>query len=172
MELTPRGRLLRRLERWLDAPMVVLGLVWLVLLVLELTRGLSPFLQAVGTAIWILFILDFALGLSLAPGKLAYLKRNWLIALSLLVPALRVFRIVRALRVLRAARAARGLRLVRVVTSLNRGMRALGATMGRRGFGYVVALTMIVTVGGAAGMYAFESKLSGGGGLDSYGAAL
>ncbi len=172
MELTPRGRLLRRLERSLDAPMVVLGLVWLVLLVLELTRGLSPSLQAVGTAIWILFILDFALGLSLARSKLAYLKRNWLTALSLVVPALRVFRIVRALRVLRAARAARGLRLVRVVTSLNRCMRALGAAMGRRGFGYVVALTMIVTAGGAAGMYAFENNLPGGSGLDSYGAAL
>ncbi len=37
-------------------------------------------------------------------------------------------------------------------------MRALGASMGRRGFGYVVALTMIVTLAGAAGMYAFESR--------------
>jgi voltage-gated potassium channel len=72
--------------------------------------------------------------------------------------------------VLRAARAARGLRLVRVVTSLNRGMRALGASMGRRGFGYVVALTAIVTLAGAAGMYAFENDAEGG--LATFGEAL
>ncbi len=65
--------------------------------------------------------------------------------LALIVPAPRVFRIVRVARVLRAARATRGLRLFRVISSLNRGMKALGAAMGRRGFGYVVALTFVVT---------------------------
>jgi voltage-gated potassium channel len=86
------------------------------------------------------------------------------------VPALRVFRIFRAMRVLRATRAARGMRLVRVVGSINRGMRALGASMGRRGFGYVVALTVFVTFTGAAGMYTFENDRPGG--LHSYGEAL
>jgi voltage-gated potassium channel len=60
--------------------------------------------------------------------------------------------------------------LVRVVTSLNRGMKALGASMGRRGFGYVVALSVVVTLAGAAGMYAFENEVEGG--LKSYGEAL
>jgi voltage-gated potassium channel len=50
-------------------------------------------------------------------------------------------------------------------------MRAFGASMGRRGFGYVVGLTVIVTFGGAAGMFAFERD-AGGGGLNSYGEAL
>jgi voltage-gated potassium channel len=89
--------------------------------------------------------------------------------LALLLPALRVFRMF---RVLRAARAARGLRLVRVLSSLNRGMRALGDTMGRRGFGYVVALTLVVTLAGAAGIFAFESDNPSGPRLQSYGAAL
>ncbi len=80
----------------------------------------------------------------LAPRKLEYLRRHWLSALSLVVPALRVFRIVRVLRV---ARAARGLRLVKVVGSLNRGMRALGASMGRRGFGYVTATLATYFIG-------------------------
>ena len=56
------------------------------------------------------------------------------------------------------ARAARGLRLFRLVTSLNRGMKALGGAMERRGFGYVVLLTLIVTLGGAAGITAFENE--------------
>jgi voltage-gated potassium channel len=51
-------------------------------------------------------------------------------------------------------------------------MKALGATLGRRGFGYVVALTLVVTLAGAAGMYAFENELPDGRGLNSYGEAL
>lgn len=160
------------LEEWLDTPMRVLGFVWLGLLVLELTRGLSPLLTALTTVIWVIFILDFALRLTLAPVKSRYLRQNWLGVLSLLVPALRVFRVARAVRVLRFANATRGLKLVRVVGSLNRGMNALGRTMGRRGLGYVVALTAIVTFAGAAGMYAFESDLLGGDGLRDYPTAL
>jgi voltage-gated potassium channel len=167
-----RRELLTRLEDWLETPMLMLGFAWLALLILEFTRGLSPALEVVGTIIWIIFILDFVLTFALAPDKSDYLKANWLTALALAVPALRVFRIFRVVRVFRAARAARGLRLFRVVSSLNRGMRALGATMRRRGFGYVVALTVIVTLSGAAGMYAFENELPDGLGFESYGEAL
>ena len=152
--------------------MLVLGFVWLALLVLEFTRGLSPGLEVAGTVIWVVFILDFALKFTLAPDKTNYLKANWLTALALAVPALRVFRVFRILRVIRAARGARGLRLFRVVRSLNRGMRALGAAMRRRGFGYVVALTVIVALSGAAGMYAFEKESPDGAGFASYGEAL
>lgn len=136
--------------------MVVLGLLWLVLLIVEFVRGIGPMLQLLSDAIWVVFLIDFLLRLSLAPRKLSYLRRNWLTSVALLIPALRIFRIARAFRSLQALRAVRGVRLVRVVSSLNRGMRALGRSMQRRGFGYVVALTALVAFGGAAGIYAFE----------------
>lgn len=166
-----RFRLLRQLEKKLELPMVLLGLAWLVLLVIDLTRGLTPGLEMTVNIIWVAFIVDFLLKFTLAPGKWTYLRRNWLTVIALAIPALRVLRAARAFAVLRAARATRGVRLVRVVGSLNRGMRALGATMGRRGFGYVVALTTLVTFAGAAGMYAFERN-PGGDGLNDYGTAL
>ncbi len=154
-----RQSLVVRLEDWLETPMLILGFVWLVLLVIELTGNLSPALELFGTIIWIIFILDFALKFLLAPDKTDYLKTNWLTALSLLVPALRVFRIFRVFRFFRAAR---GLRLFRLLTSLNRGMKSLGASFSRRGFGYVVALSIIVVFAGAAGMLAFENETEGG----------
>ena len=160
------------LEAWIETPMLVLGLIWLVLLILEFTRGLSPVMTTVSTVIWVIFILEFALRFTLAPDKSRYLKQNWLGALSLLLPALRVLRIARLVRVLRVARATRGLRLVRVVGSVNRGMRALGRSMGRRGLGYVIALTLLITFVGAAGMYALENEQPGGAGLPDYPAAL
>ena len=165
-----RYEVLQQLEDWLETPMVILGFVWLALLIVDLIWALSPLLEIIGTAIWIIFILDFGLKFTLAPQKAAYLKSNWLTVISLLLPALRIFRITRVVSLLRAASVARGLRLVRIVTSINRGMKALGASMGRRGFGYVIALTGIVILSGAAGMYTFENETRGG--LDSYGAAL
>jgi len=165
-----RHELLRRLEDWLETPMLVLAFVWLALLVVELVWGESLLFEVIGTIIWVIFILDFVVEFVLAPSKGDYLKRNWLTALSLLVPALRLFRMFRVFRLLRVARAGRGLRLVRVVSSLNRGMKALGASLSRRGFGYVLALTILVTFAGAAGMYTFENDAPGG--LNSYGEAL
>ena len=163
-----RFELLHRLSSALEWPMTVLALAWLVLIVLELTRGLSPFLDALNYVIWGLFVLHFALEFLIAPQKGLYLRRNWLTAVSLVLPALRVVRFVRVVRLLRATR---GLRLVRVVTSANRGMRSLGRVMGRRGLGYVVTLTLLVNVLGASGILAFEREVDGGS-ITSFGTAL
>ena len=153
--------------------MVYLGVVWLVLLVLELTRGLSRPLEIAGTIIWIVFILDFALRLTLAPDRRRYLARNWLTIVSLIVPALRVFRIFRAIRVLRVGRAVRGVRLVKVVAALNRAMRGVGRVLRSRHLGYVLVVTTLVMFAGAAGMYAFERDVATpSSGIRSYGDAL
>jgi voltage-gated potassium channel len=165
-----RYELLRRLEDWLETPMLILAFAWLALLIGELIWGEGLAFEVLGTVIWVIFILDFALEIFLAPDKAGYLKRNWLTAIALLVPALRIFRVFWIVRLTRLSRVGRGLRLFRVVSSLNRSMRALGATLQRRGFGYVVTFTMLVLFAGAAGMYAFENESAGG--LESYGEAL
>jgi voltage-gated potassium channel len=138
-----RYELLQRLEDRLETPMLVLAFAWLTLLVVELIWGESRLFEIIGTIIWVVFILNFGVEFVLAPHKVAYLKRNWLTAISLLIPALRIFRAFRVFRLLRLARAGRGLRLLRLVSSLNRGMHALGASLSRRGFGYVIALTVL-----------------------------
>jgi len=165
-----RHELLQRLEDWLETPMLILAFAWLALLVAELIWGESVPFEIIGAIIWGIFILNFAVEFVLAPHKATYLKSNWLLAISLLIPALRIFRVVRVFRLFRLARVGRGLRLFRVVSSLNRGMRALGGSLRRRGFGYVLALTVLVALAGAAGMYAFENGDSDG--LNSYGEAL
>ena len=166
-----RESTLEQLQDWLEKPMLVLSFVWLALLVVELLWGLSHALWVLGQAIWVVFIAEFALSLALAPRKLAYVRGNWLKALALVAPAFRLLRLARFARFARVAGASRGLRLLRVVSSVNRGMNALGAAMRRRGFGYVLAATLLVAFVGAAGMYALEREAPGGG-LDSYGAAL
>lgn len=165
-----RGEALEQFRDWIDTPMVILAFVWLALIIGELVTGLSRRLALLSTSIWFIFILEFLVEFVLAPNKIVYLKRNWFTALSLIVPGLRVFQAIRFLRILRFASATRGLRLLSIMTSLNRGMKALRVTMRRRGMGYVVALTLLVTFTGAAGMYAFEKD--NGEAFDNYSSAL
>lgn len=152
-----RLELLQHINRITDKPLIALSFVWLGLLVLDLTRGLDPLLQTVTNGIWVVFIVDFIVEFIIAPQKIAYLRSNWLTAISLILPAFRILRIFQALRFLRLARAVRTVGLLRIVTSMNRGMRAAANTLGKRNVGYVIAATIMVTFVGAAGMATFES---------------
>jgi voltage-gated potassium channel len=139
------------------------------LVVAELVWGASHLLEVFGTAIWIVFVLEFVVRFSLAPDRLRLLRSEWLTVIALVVPAVRMFA---ALRVLRLARALRGLRLVRIVGTANRGMNALKRSLGRRGFGYVMLATVLVALLGAAGMLAFEPAAQVPGGFRDFGDAL
>ena len=160
---------LEQLEAWVHVPMLVLSVVWLVLVIVELVWGSSRLLEVFGTAIWIVFLAEFAIRLAVAPDRLDFLQSNWLSVIALLAPA---FRLVRVLRVLRFARAARGLRLVRIVGTANRSMNALRASLGRRRLGFVLVLTVVVAMLGAGGMLAFEPAGEVPGGFTGYGDAL
>ncbi|MDP8994875.1 MAG: ion transporter [Pseudomonadota bacterium] len=164
-----RWQVLEQLEEWLETPMLLLSFLWLAIVVVELTSGGTALLETLGTAIWVVFIAEFALRLTLAPNKGQFVRKNWLTVIALVVPALRLFR---ALAVLRAARALRGIRLVRIVGTANRSMNALRKTLRRRQFGYVFGLTLLVLALGAAGMLSFEPAAQVEGGFTSYGHAL
>ncbi|HUG21710.1 hypothetical protein [Piscinibacter sp.] len=62
--LRERLALLAQIEASMELPMLVLGFAWLALLVVELLRGLSPLLEALGTAIWVVFIVHFLIEFS------------------------------------------------------------------------------------------------------------
>ena len=151
--------------------MLLLSLAWIALYVVEEVRGLTPLLQWVSHAIWAVFIAHFAAEFALAPAKRVFLRRNWLSLIALALPALRVFRVLRVARSLRTVGWLRSVRMMRAVGTFNRGMRALGRAMQRRGAGYVIALTAVVTLIGAAGMFAFEREAAASG-IDSFGDAL
>lgn len=164
-----RLRLIRELECWLEKPMIGLSVVWLAVVIIELTVREYPLLTIIGVVIWMIFIAEFAIRLTLAPAKLSFLRRNWLTLVALVVPAVRL---LRAFALFRAVGVLRGARLVRVVATVNRTMNALGRTLQRRGFGYVLTLTLAVLLIGAAGMLSFEPATEVAGGFTSYGHAL
>ena len=169
MAINPRWRTLKELEAWVETPMLVLSGVWLALLVVELAWGAPAPVQAAGLVIWAVFILEFLLRFLLAPRKVLFLAHNVITVAALIVPA---FRLLRVARILRFARFARGATLVRVVAGANRSMNALRRSMRRRGFGYVLALTLVICLLGAVGMRTFEAGGPSGEAFDSFGEAL
>ena len=168
-EQRDRWIVLHQLEDWLETPMIVLSFIWFLLVLHELIWGRVGLFEVFGTIIWALFIADFLLRLAIAPVKLVFMRNNVITIVALAVPALRMFR---ALRLFRVARAARGLQLVRIVGTANRSMNALKRSLGRRGLGYVLAVTVGVALLGAAGMLAFEPSREVEGGFENYADAL
>ena len=176
-----RRGLLRTLSSLLDTPMTMLAFVWVILMIVDFSGYQSHALEVAGSVIWMLFIAHFALEFWIAPHKLRYIKTNWLTAIALALPAFRMLRALRYLRVLRAAGVGRGVFLLRWVTSVNRGAKATRRALRRRGFVYVLALTLLIDFSGAAAMYVFENPLalqsgrlseSSQEGIHSYGEAL
>ena len=152
--------------------MLVLSGIWLVLLVVEFTRGLSGWLQTANDIIWLAFVLQFAIEFTIAPSRSLYLRKHWVTAISLALPAVRLLRLARVARAARIARAGRGLRLARLLGAFNRGMRTLARGFRQRGLGYLTLLTFLIAITGAAGMYRFEMDAPDGPGLTDYSTAL
>ncbi len=167
-----RYQALAQVESLLELPIMVLGVVWLILLIIDLISGLNPLLSSFVFIIWGLFVLDFLLRFIIAPDRLHFIRHNWLTLLSLALPMLRVFRLAYFLRVFPLITSAGTASLVSVLASFNRGMRLLRGTLRRRGFGYVVLLSLLVVLLGAAGMYAFEHRVASQENFTTYGEAL
>lgn len=151
-----REELRERIDGWMKVPLDLLGIALIVVVVVEFSADLSPgwesALSAVNWFIYAVFTLNFLVQFALAPFKGRYLRRNWLAAVSVLLPALRALRVLRAVRA-----AARSLRLVRMLTATNRGTRSLNRMLRGYQFGRVLGLTVAVIAVGAAALAYFET---------------
>lgn len=151
-----RAELAERLGEMLDLPLTLLAFVVLALLVAEyagwIPDRLLVWADRINTAIWAVFTVEFLARLLITPTKLDFLRRNWLAALSVILPAFRVLRVFRAVRVLRSVR------LLRLLTTLNRSLRETSASLGGRTFPFFVAATLIVILVGAAGILTVEQE--------------
>jgi voltage-gated potassium channel len=152
-------------ERWaqvvatrLDAPMSVLGIIFL-LVVLGQTVATSSAVQrplaVVGWLLWAVFVAEFLLRLWVAPSRGRFLRRNWWQVVFLALPVLRFVRLV---LVLRAARAGR------VVSSAIRSSRSAGRVLSSR-LAWLAAVSVILALSASQLLFAF-------GVYDSYGDAL
>lgn len=76
-------------------------------LVLQLPESTIVTLELIDWTIWATFALELAVRTSLVLNKIAYLRKNWVDVIVVLLPLLRIFRIFRAIRLLRMLRFSR-----------------------------------------------------------------
>jgi voltage-gated potassium channel len=143
-------------KKKLEWPMLFLSFVWFCILIIEIVYDTSPVLSGVGSGIWILFIFYFALRLAIVANRMAFLKKNWLFILAIVVSALRFFPFLQPFPLVRALTATFGMQVIWIFASADQGMRFLRVALGRRGAGYALALTFVVLFAGAEGMLHFE----------------
>jgi voltage-gated potassium channel len=147
-------------ETWLaqaseraDPLMALLGLLFALLVGYELAVDLGPnasrWVQIIGWALWAVFLVEFLVKLWLAPRRTRFLRRHWLQALALAVPALRMLRFLRLVRLGRAMPAAR------VLSSSYRTAGSARRLLGSR-LGYLGGLGLVVTIAVAELGYLFE----------------
>jgi voltage-gated potassium channel len=151
-----RERLAGVIEERLDIPMAVLAVVWVALIAYELVapESLRNELTLLGNAIWLVFVIEFAVKLAISGHPWRFVRRRWPSLLFLLLPALRVLRIFRVLRVLRVLPAAR------VVGSSYRAIGTARALLGDR-LGVVVVAFLVVTFAGGQLIFLLEPETAG-----------
>jgi len=143
-----------KIARLLNLGLGILAILFAVLFILQFTLHLEPEwqrrLNLTLTLIWGAFAVDFVVRLLLAPNKLVFLRHNWIMAISVCLPALGVLRIFALARVVPA------LQLGGLAAGGSRGTDALRRSVGAHQSVYVGALTVFVTLLASAGMVSIE----------------
>lgn len=165
-----RERLLRQVEAIADPMMVALGLVFIVLMLLQfssvpLTDGEQAFVDRADDVIYGAFVVDFLVRLLIVPDRLSYLKSNWLLAISLVLPALRPLKLVRMAPMLGTLHASQ------VVGGANRALASLRLMLRGRAFLYLSMITTVVVLVGAGLVLRLDAGHAGTP-FTSYGEAL
>jgi voltage-gated potassium channel len=151
-----REELRERLDRYLDVPLALASLALVLLAVIELTGEVSgPWegrLATLGWALWGLFFVEFAAKFALAPVKRRYLRENWLDALIVLLPFLRILRVVQLARALPA---------LRLLVFGGRGSQSTMELLRRRRLGQLAIISAMVLLIGAALGFLLEAGAPG-----------
>ncbi|MBA3951419.1 MAG: ion transporter [Rubrobacter sp.] len=150
-----REDLRERLDHYLDVPLALASVLMVLLAVVELGGEVGePWrgrLATLGWSLWGLFFVEFAVKFALAPVKRAYLRRNWLDVLVLLVPFLRF------LKVLGVLKTARALPLFRLLVFGGRGSGAAVVLLRRRRLGQLALISVLVILIGATTGFVLEA---------------
>jgi voltage-gated potassium channel len=154
-----REELRERLDRYTDVPLALASLALLLLALIEIGGEVGePWrgrLAVLGWVLWALFFTEFAVKFALASDKRRYLRRNWLDALTVLVPFLKFLRLARVLR------ATRALPIFRLLVLGGRGSGSALAILKRRRLGQLAIISALVVFIGAALAFILEAGARG-----------
>ena len=157
--LQRREELQERISRFCDVPLALASIILVLLTIIQLSGELSPQwsgrVAVLGSALWGLFLIEFIVKFTLAPVKWRYLRRDWLDALVVLLPLLRILRVAQLLRT------ARALSLVRLLILGGQSSSAAIELLRRRRLGQLALISLLIILLGAALVFVLESDMPG-----------
>lgn len=153
--MTSKNELAIKIEKKIDAPMILLALLIIPVVVIELEIvSTNEYLVSCATkiddGIWFAFLLEYLVLISLYDDKIGYTKRSWLnLIILLLSPPLicpEGFALIRSLRSLRALRLFRALRFLRITIALKRGVKPILDVLVKNSLHYVTLITILLII--------------------------
>jgi voltage-gated potassium channel len=164
-----------RYVQFSEAPMTGLAFAMIPVLVIPLVRpvhgAVAMFFYAADDLIWVLFGVDYAVRLYLAPERRRFVRTHLVDLAVVLLPFLRPLRAVRAVRGLGQLRTLRLLQASRLAAFIGTGIGHARAIVARRGLHYVAAIVVAIMFAAAGLEVAFEAHARGGT-IHNYGDAL
>jgi voltage-gated potassium channel len=164
-----------RYVQFSEAPMTGLAFAMIPVLVIPLVRpvhgAVAMFFHAADDLIWVLFGVDYAVRLYLAPERRRFVRTHLVDLAVVLLPFLRPLRAVRAVRGLGQLRTLRLLQASRLAAFIGTGIGHARAIVARRGLHYVAAIVVAIMFAAAGLEVAFEAHARGGT-IHNYGDAL
>lgn len=154
-----RRELLLAVQKQTRVPMILLAALMLVLVTLHLAVPLPPesnrTLKLAEWLIWQVFLAEFLLTFFLAPQKLRFLRENWLMAIALAFPVLRVFHIFYVIPALP------GQPTFQVIAVTSRGLHKLAVLLAGRRLLFLSLCVVVAVLSSAAGEFAVEHRAPG-----------
>jgi voltage-gated potassium channel len=158
--LTKNADAYERFDRAVEAPMMVLAIVWLPVLIIpfvvSLKPGLAQSFAVIDYTVWGLFVVEYLIKLTLAPSRRRFVRTH---ILDLVVIALPMLRPLRVLRVFRAGALAG--------EATKRGRKVFTD----HGLHYVLLSALVVVFAGSGLVLVFERHAKGAN-IHDYGQAL
>jgi voltage-gated potassium channel len=141
-----------RLQRTLDATVVVAALASVVVSAMKAQGNRAPLTEVVDWILWAVFVFYFLAGLFLTGNRLYYARRNWPILAAIIV-SVPIFTGSIALIEL-----SRLVVLVYLLYDYWPAFRELPRALSRRGLLYVAGITIVLIVGGGALLWVIEPE--------------
>ena len=96
-----QNRALQTYEKWSTIPVFGASLMWLIAILMEFSPALAPDYRVTGIVlngmVFLAFAADLGVRFILDPRKRSFLRRNWYLAIAVVVPPLRILFVINAI---------------------------------------------------------------------------
>lgn len=140
----------------------ILAIISVIFAIIDIRSGLSSWQQYTDLAIWVIFVIDYAVRLIISKSKKIFIKNN-VLDLIAIIPFNSALRILRSFKFLRLLKFVKILKMARLIALLGRFFKKIKAFLDINGFKYILLFSIVlIFIGGLSISYIENKTLSDG----------